>query len=254
MQEDVYRLNFEAEDNHWWFLGRRRILESVLKRFARADPRPGVRVLDFGCGTGGNFALLSEYGSILGVDMSDEALAYSRTRGMADLIKINSLDETPRGPFPLIACLDVLEHIPDDLAALRTLRERLAPDGIVLIAVPAYNWLWSGEDTVSQHVRRYTRRVLVQRCREAGFGIHYASYFNTLLFPLVAATIGFNRIFRPQRMHQSDVRPSVPWVNRLLSGAFGLERCWLRFGAFPAGASILMVCGIPDSPPRGAHE
>ncbi len=243
MQKDTYRLNFEAEDVHWWFLARRRILEVVLRRFLPGgqESQP-AHILDYGCGTGGNHSLLTSFGHVLGVDMSDDALEFCRQRGIQDALKIETAEGTPPGPFDLIACLDVLEHVPDDTGLMSLLRARLKPEGRLIVTVPAYQWLWSGEDVVSRHLRRYTRTGLVQCAMNAGFEIEYSSYFSTLLLPIIAGVVLCNRWFRPERMQESDVRPCASWLNTILRRIFESESLWLRYSAFPFGASLLMIC------------
>ena len=125
MKETTYQLHFEAEDNQWWFSTRRKIFSNVISRVL--NPQAKLEIMEYGCGSGGNYKILSHFGDVVGVDMSDTALSFAQTRGMNKVAKIDEIEETPKGPFDLIACLDVLEHIPDDLQSLRILHERIKP-------------------------------------------------------------------------------------------------------------------------------
>ena len=98
--------------------------------------------------------------------------------------------------FELAASLDVIEHLEDDLAALRELRRVVAPGGALLVTVPAYQWLWSGHDEINHHLRRYTRSSLLRVAREAGWEPVRTTYFNSLLLPVAIALRVLDRFSR----------------------------------------------------------
>src|SRR5438874_472081 len=100
------------ERYYWWFVGRRRIIEKVLHKYFFGF---NVRILDWGCGPGGNFPLLKKYGPVIGVDASDESIAACKEKGIFDVIKAQSLDEFKTDiQFDLVTNFDVLEHIQED--------------------------------------------------------------------------------------------------------------------------------------------
>lgn len=242
MKAVAYDIMAELEDSHWWYRARREILSDVMTRFLP----PRSNVIDYGAGTGGTADVLTELGyNVIAADISEEALATCHMRGLPT---VNLKEEPLRsGSADCILAGDVLEHVKDDVALLFSLRRALRPGGCLIITVPAYEFLWSGEDYVSEHVRRYTRKVLLRRLRMAGFRVVWCSYFNTLLFPAIAAIRIAKRILLPREMYRSDVVALPEWQNELLSRIFVLERPLLRWMSFPFGTSIVAVARIAEA-------
>jgi SAM-dependent methyltransferase len=234
MDADIYPAVAGIEDRHWWFRGRRAILARVLDRYAPPPPR---RILEVGCGNGGNLPLLAKYGELSAAEVDDGARERAAARGLARIAKgrlphgLPFLDER----FDLIAALDVLEHVDDDAAALRALQARLDPGGVLVATVPAYSWLWSRHDEATHHKRRYTLPSFVAKVRAAGFAPLHASYFNTLLFPLAVAHI---KLVQPLAPGAGLALPPAP-VNRALAALFAAERWMVPRLALPFGLSIL---------------
>lgn len=240
MDAQAYALAADTEDEHWWYLGRRAILRSVLDRFA--PPRdPSRTILEVGCGNGGNLPLVSAYGQTYAVEMDDAARARASRRAVARVEKGWLPDGVPFGDrqFDLIAALDVLEHVDDDRAALQTLHNRLLPGGLLVVTVPAYGWLWGWRDEFSKHKRRYTRPTLIGGLTEVGFDVPYSSYFNTLLFPLAVVYAQLEQLLFSSAYQAISVPPAP--LNRALTAIFALERLFIPRVAFPYGLSIL-VC------------
>jgi SAM-dependent methyltransferase len=235
MKAIAYELMADCEESYWWYRARRQILCDMVGRLPR-----GSDIIDFGAGAGGTATLLSQRGyRVVAADVSEAALGACRMRGLAtvDLKK----ERLPERSADCVLAGDVLEHVGDDLALLISLRRSLRPGGVLVATVPAYEFLWSGEDYVSEHVRRYTRAGLKRQIRRAGFDTVWCSYFNTLLLPVIVAVIVTNRLFRPREMYRSNVRPLRKWQNDVLYRLFVSERHLLRWLSFPAGASLLAV-------------
>jgi SAM-dependent methyltransferase len=157
------------------------------------------------------------------------------------IIKSGSLpaDLGFRDSFDLIASFDVIEHIEDDLAALKTLRLHMTPQSRLFITVPAYQWMWSAHDTHNHHFRRYTKTQLNSLLAQAGFTIERSSYFNFLLFPLIAGVRLLQNIFSASRLAE-EIVPS-PVVNKFFEMIFNIERYLLRFCNLPFGVSIFAI-------------
>ena len=229
----------EIEWSHWWFLGRRAILRDVLARHVG----PRAEILDVGCGAGALIPSLRELGTVTAMDTSAEALDYCQPLfpGVTFLKGIVPDDLPPGRQYGLVTAFDVIEHIDDDVAALASLRDVLAPGGRLVCTVPAYQWMWSPHDDLNDHKRRYTARLLRSRLEAAGFTVDKLSYFNTLLFPVVA----FLRVFRRHVLRKtepsSDFELPAPPVNRALAALMGSERFMLRKGSLPFGVSIVAV-------------
>ena len=244
--DPAYYLEMHAnEDHHWWFVARRRIVERVLDRLPPVGGRP--RVLEAGCGTGGNLALLAKYGELHALELDAEARRLANQRGIVAVAEGHLPDGIPEpGPYTLICALDVLEHLRDDGAALRALANELAPGGRLLVTVPAYRFLWSHHDVVTHHERRYLRPELTARVEAAGLRVLHASYFNTFLFPVIWAVRAIHRLLR--RRGGSDVRMPSPLANAVLTSVFGAERRLVPRMRLPFGVSILVVAEKDTAP------
>lgn len=244
MQPEAYEINYQYEETHWWFVARREIIVSVLQASIPRETRPDtprLSILDYGCGTGGLTQTLAPFGEITGVDESGQAIAFCHKRGMNNVQRIDSPRDLPSAAYDWVTSFDVLEHVEDDVGLLREFRRALKPGGRLLLTVPALSILWSGEDEVSRHLRRYTKRELIQKLRAGGFEVQKATYFNSLLFPGVLAVRLFNRWFRPSSWNESDIKPVSPFLNTLLCRIFALERHLLRRARLPIGVSLLAV-------------
>lgn len=241
MKKIAYELMAELEDDYWWYRARRRILCSLITRLVAR----GSEVIDFGAGTGGTASVLTQSGyQVVAADLSETALEACRIRGLQTVdLKRERLREQSAD---CVLAGDVLEHASDDLALLISLRRALRARGVLIVTVPAYEFLWSGEDYVSEHVRRYTRAGLKHQLRLAGFNRIWCSYFNTLLFPLIVSVTLTKRLLFPREMYRSDVVPLYRWQNEILFRLFALEGYMLKWIRFPAGASLIAVAKSSD--------
>jgi SAM-dependent methyltransferase len=245
MDPSMYRSFAELhERRHWWFVGRRRIVASVLE--AMLGGRRGLRILDIGCGTGGMIPVLSPFGRVTGIDPAEAAIHYSRERygGQAELLQVDFPRDLPPGrDYDLVTLFDVLEHLDDDRVALGRAADLLGDAGRMILTVPAHRFLWSPHDEINRHRRRYAFGELRERLLGAGLQIHRMSYFNTLLFPVVWAARLVRRKLARKGDRRSDFRIERDWINNLLSDLFGFERHLLKRLNLPIGVSILAVAG-----------
>lgn len=248
METIEYRRLFEREEFYWWNIGRREILKSELERHLVS--KRGLSILDVGCGAGGNIKILGEFGAVTGLDISEEALKFAKTRGVfKNLVQGNA----ERLPFPdntfdLISALDVLEHVPDDQQALREIFRVLKKGGLALITVPAHRWLWSRHDEALHHLRRYTTDELREKLRKAGFRVAEHSHFVVpAIFFLVFQKI-LRRIRKIREAQETiDTYDIIlpPWLNRALIGWLFAEKIVIRFIPLPAGSSLFMIAQKP---------
>lgn len=243
MEHAELRSMLEADDWHWWYRGRRRVLRAELDRLPLP---PGGLVLDAGCGSGRTMEELARYGTVEGVDASPDAVEAARARGRAraQLGRLEALP-FPDGTFDLITCLDVLEHLPDDRAALAELRRVSRPDGWLVVTVPAYPRLWSAHDLANQHYRRYRRRELRAAVADAGWKLERDTHFNGLLLaPAAAVRLARSR---GRAAGTSDLGRSPAILNGLLEAPLALEAAFVRRGGrIPLGLSILAVLRNPS--------
>ena len=242
MDQHIYVEMAALEERHWWFVARRKILSTLLSSL----PLPlNAQILEAGCGTGGNLAMLTRHGQVYGMEENAQAIELSSAKG-ASLIaqgRLPSAIPFEGKKFDLIALLDVLEHLDEDDASLRALRTRLKPGGWLLITVPAFPFLWSHHDELHHHKRRYVATDLRALIKGAGYQIHYLSYFNTWLFPLIAAA----RLMKGSGGSRSgDLSMPNKFVNTLLKTIFASERWLLGRIAFPFGVSLVVLAQNPD--------
>ena len=143
MQSHHYPILFQVEESHWWYVGRRQIIQSLVERICATLKYTNPSILDVGCGTGANRKMLAAYGKAEGVDISPQAVEFRRQRGL-DWVKLGAAGEPAlrKRFFELVTALDVIEHLDDDVAGLREMRKVLRCDGRILLFVPAFMFLW----------------------------------------------------------------------------------------------------------------
>lgn len=242
MERAVFDRMAELDQHHWWFLARRRILETLIDRIVQLPKK--ARILEVGCGTGHNLSMLKRFGKVEAseLDPSARALASKRLRGQVKEAKLPDLSMFERDAYDLVALLDVLEHVPDDLGSLRAILKRLKPGGALLLTVPANPWMWSAHDVAHHHFRRYTRKQLKELFSKAGLEVQLLSYFNTLLYPLVAAA---RIIGKMTRKDTADDQLPGDVVNGVLGRIFGLESGMIGRVPMPFGVSLLAIVRRP---------
>lgn len=240
MDRAVYDRMGAEEAEHWWFVGRRAVLDALVRRYCHLPA--DARVLEAGCGTGGNLAMLAEYGRLEAFEYDETARAAASAKGIVEARPGALPDgvDLADGSYDLIALFDVLEHIEEDRASLVTLGKKLAPNGRILLSVPANPWLWSRHDEVHHHFRRYTKASLGRVIAEAGLTAEKLGHFNTLLFPAAVAQRMGQRLTGGQSA--ADAMPPG-WLNRLLTGVFRAERHLAGRVPMPFGLSLFAVIG-----------
>jgi SAM-dependent methyltransferase len=235
-----YRELFEVEERHWWFRSRRAVVRSLL---ARAGVPASPRILDAGCGTGTNLLEYRRLGEVHGVDAFPEAIELCRERGLDDVVEA-PVEQLPFEPdsFDLIFATDVIEHLEDDVLALRELHRVAAAGARLILTVPAYPWLWSDHDVSVHHKRRYTADALRDSVLAAGWTPAVETYFFAAALPVVAAVRTLRRL-RASGNGRSDLSMPPAPVNRLLELPTLAEAKAIERGArLPAGVSVGMVC------------
>lgn len=248
-----YSRMFEAEDHHWWYVGLHQLIFEVVQKESRRLGR-ALKIFDAGCGTGRLCQILTAHGhSVSGCDTSEEALRFCRLRGVSDVYQadLNNV-ELETAIFDVITSVDVLYHtgIADDVAVMRRLRNGLKPGGMLVLNLVAYEFLRSTHDVAVHTRERYTRAMLCERLKGAGFEIAFATNRVSILFPFIAvfrvlARITVNRIADPGEV-SSDTFVPHRLINALLLKVMGLENILLGVTALPFGSSVFVVARKPQ--------
>lgn len=244
MRPQNYRVMFEVEDDHWWFVGRRAIVFTQidqLQLLRQSLPVDGTaEILDIGCGTGATMDALKSYGRVQGIDLSMLPLSFSRQRGHERVLCASATSlPFPDGHFDLVTALDVIEHLVDDVAGLREIFRVLKPGGRAVLFVPAFQSLWGPNDVQSGHQRRYRRRQFLEAIAAAGLAVEKISYANFAMF--LPIWLGRRILSLLGRHEQSENRINHRLLNRWLAALFSAEAGWLKRHELPFGVSLLCV-------------
>lgn len=246
MEHNVYVRMAEIQDRHWWYEARRHILAHLI---AQLDLPEATQILEAGCGPGANLAMLAEFGNVQAFEPDNFALEYCHQHSgiRPDRIRQGFLPE----PIPfdttydLVCAFDVIEHIDDDAASIKALYNMTKAGGYALFTVPAFMSLWSQHDVVNHHKRRYLKEDFERLLKKAGYKVEMISYYNTILFPLVALIRQLKKKFNIKDRPDESL-PRFAFINKALTLIFSAERHFLGKFYPSFGVSIIAVCSKPD--------
>jgi SAM-dependent methyltransferase len=245
LEASVYDQFAELERRHFWFRGRRTIFFDLLAR-ELGEARSGLDILEVGCGPGGMMVPLARFGRVHGLDISHDAMRYCRHRGFPNVATGSGM-ELPFADhsFDVVALFDAIEHIPDDRRVLDEVKRVVRPGGLVFITVPAYQFLYSQNDRLVHHQRRYTRRQMGRLLEDARFTPRKLTYFNTFLFPLILPAVLLLKLKEklvglPRHQTNLSHEFNKP-LNDLFAWFMGSERRLLRHMEFPFGHSLIAI-------------
>lgn len=245
MIPEEYQKMAQLEETYWWFRGRRNIIKAILKKYLPI--KKGLRILDYGSGTGGTLSILKEFGTVTGADISSEAIKYSIQKDKSEIHLIQPNQSLPfiENSFDLITTLDVLEHIENDENMLLLIKKYLKPTGFILISVPAYQFLWSEHDEALEHFRRYTASGLIKKITTAGFQPVYKTYAITFAFPIIVAYRLLKKTVK--KILRQKNAPTTSYVilpkslNNFFTTLLKAEAFIIKNFSFPFGSSIFIL-------------
>jgi SAM-dependent methyltransferase len=248
MERTEYETMAAVELRHWWYGGMRAVNAALLD--SAYPGRRDLRILDAGCGAGGDALFLRRYGQVVGLDFAEEALRLGATR-LPGVLARGSVMELPYADasFDLVTSFDVLYHrgVPDEGVALAEVRRVLRPGGRLLLRLPAYEWLRSRHDRQVHTRRRYTAGAARAMLAAAGLTVERSSYALSLLFPLPAAARLLERLTPDSGADSAMGLPSAP-VNLALRWPMAVEAAWLSLGgSLPFGLSVVCLARSDDT-------
>jgi SAM-dependent methyltransferase len=239
MENELFEEMYKVESEHWWFVARRKIVESIIKSL-KLDKNASI--LDAGCGNGDNLLFLSKYGDVVAMERDINALEKAASRGVGKVLQgelPGNIHADISKENDLLVFLDVLEHIEDDASSLKILSKYIKDDGSLVLTVPAYQFLWTKHDEQHHHKRRYTVNRLRQLMESNGWKVSYISYFNTLLFPLALLDRIKEKILPSKESEGLNMPPDL--INKFFEKIFSFESRLLGRIVFPFGLSILVI-------------
>jgi SAM-dependent methyltransferase len=238
MERVVYQQMAELDERHWWYRARREVLAALIRRLAL--PPPDAHILEIGCGTGHNLAMLSGFGHVDALELDEESRAFAEERLGRSVMSapLPELAGVPDGHYDLIGAFDVIEHIDDDCAAVASIATKLKPRGEFVMTVPAHQWMWSAHDVVNHHKRRYSKRRLRALIEGSPLQLQAIGYFNSLLYPAALAARLSSKL---RGKDNADLKlPPAP-LNSALERTFAAERHLIGRLPLPIGLSLFVV-------------
>lgn len=238
MNKYLYPDLYELEDKHWWHIAKRKTSLALVGKYLHVK---NPKILDIGCGTGKNVEEFSKLGQTYGLDNSPEAIKFCKQKRGLSNISLGEAEKTgfDDGKFDLVSMLDVLEHT-DDVKTLKEARRIIKDKGVLLITVPAYQWMWSNWDVALHHKRRYTKMQIVKLLEKNGFAVIKVSYlYSFLLLPVFIVRKIKNVI--GGKAYSSDFKIGLPFVDKILGFVSDLERLIALGIGIPFGLSIIVL-------------
>jgi SAM-dependent methyltransferase len=238
MERSAYAEMAAIDEGHWWYRARRAIVGDVISKHILLPK--DANIVEIGCGTGSNLPVLARFGTLTAIEPDSIARTYAAARSSATILEGRLPADLPilEKSQDLAVMLDVLEHVDDDVAALKAVAAKLKPGARFLLTVPAVPSLWSPHDAEHHHKRRYTKASLLAAIEAAGLKVELISFFNTLLFPLIAGVRWMKNLIGSKAV---DTGMPSPWLNGLLETIFRFETRLIGKIPMPIGVSLIVI-------------
>jgi 2-polyprenyl-3-methyl-5-hydroxy-6-metoxy-1,4-benzoquinol methylase len=240
MDKQYERLYHHLESSHWWFKSRRHLIMQLINSL---DLSYKAKILDIGCSSGPLIKSLNQQGyqQVYGIDFSKNAISLCVKKRLKQVAVMDAASPAIKADqFDLIIASDILEHLQNDMAALKQWRRILKPNGVMIVIVPAFNFLWSSHDEVNHHFRRYTKHRLNQALNQNRLHLLRSSYssFSSFL-PAALLRLFQRKTHKKSSSFQLNDRLSI--FNPLLTTIVKLENYGLNYINFPFGVSVFAI-------------
>jgi len=210
--KEVFKILFKAESTNFWFVSRNKIIQRLFKKHLGKQPS---KVLEIGCGTGYVLKGLEETFSnyeLVGSEIHLEGIKFAKERlPNIDFIQLDATNMPFEDLYDAVGAFDVLEHIDEDELVMKQVHKSLKEGGLFFISVPQYQWMWSINDDIAYHKRRYSRKELKEKLSNSGFEVIYMSSFVFTLFPFMY----FSRFFKPKNVTEITNEIIIKEMNEL---------------------------------------
>ena len=238
MERVVYRQMAELDQRHWWYRARREVIAALIR--VRVRPPADARILEIGCGTGHNLAMLGAFGRVDALELDEEMRGYAEQRLGRSVMSapLPELAGVADRSYDLIGAFDVIEHIDDDSASVASIAAKLKRGGKFVMTVPAHQWMWSAHDVVNHHKMRYSKRGLRALIERSPLRLEAIGYFNSLLFP---AAVAERLSSKARGKDDADLTLPAPPLNAALERVFAAERHVIGRVPLPVGLSLFAV-------------
>lgn len=245
MDKNYYEEYFFLERNHWWFKIRVKIIQDLINKHIYKGKK--LKILNVGTATGKTSEILSEFGVVTSVEYDVDCIRFTKEKIDIDILNASIL-ELPfnNNEFDLVCAFDVIEHVEDDLTAIKELNRVCANKGFIFITVPTFMTLWSEHDDVNHHYRRYLMPQILSLFKNIKGIIVKKSYFNTFLFPPILVFRLLSKILPKKLIRKGSgsdftVVDNESMVNKILFFIFNFERNFLSIFEFPFGVSLFFI-------------
>jgi 2-polyprenyl-3-methyl-5-hydroxy-6-metoxy-1,4-benzoquinol methylase len=238
MERVVYETMAELDQRHWWYRARREVIAALIRRVVQ--PPANASILEIGCGTGHNLAMLGQFGEVDALELDEEARAIAEQRLGRSVMSapLPEIEGVADRHYDLVGAFDVIEHIDHDRAALASIAAKIRPGGKLVMTVPAHQWMWSAHDVVNHHKRRYSKKALKALIQGSPLRLDRVGYFNSLLFPVAVAERTASKV---RGKDEADLTlPPAP-LNAALERTFAAERHLIGRVPLPPGLSLFAV-------------
>ncbi|MEK7432418.1 MAG: methyltransferase domain-containing protein [Cyanobacteriota bacterium] len=245
MDKNYYEEYFFLERNHWWFKIRLEIIQDLIKKYASKNSK--LKILNVGTATGRTSEILAKFGEVTSVEYDQDCINFTQNKIKIDIVNASILDlPFNDNEFDLVCAFDVIEHVEDDIKAIKELNRVCKNNSLIFITVPTFMILWSEHDDVNHHYRRYLMKQVLSLFTQIEGAIVKKSYFNTFLFPPILIFRLLSKII-PKKLIRSGagsdftVIKNESIVNKILFFIFNLERKFLNIFSFPFGVSLFFI-------------